>query len=125
MKELSDEEMQSVEGGAGSWGGAVTLNTNNYKFQHNLYPKRSLVKGADGVYTYDNTKVQRKNFNNKGKLTAYFGKSTLQLKLGSKVHNMVHCKIEGVGEGYVNVSVQKHSLTEAKIGDGVSNIPGK
>lgn len=115
MKELSDEEMQNVDGGASF---IEYLNTTKWKHNHYFYPTKSLVKQADGIYTYDQTKGQRTLLNNKGKLriilTVY---KHIKFRKNGKIHTMVYCQLQNLGGGYINCNVQRDGSIEDKKGN--------
>ena len=113
MKELSDDEMQNVDGGAGN---TYYLNTTKWTHNHYFYPTKSLVKQADGIYTYDQTKGQRTLLNNKGKLRIILGQKYIKYRKNGRTHTMVYCQLQNLGGGYINSNVEKDGVLEDKSG---------
>lgn len=117
MKELSDDEMQNVDGGAGNF---VYLNTTKLKTNHYFYPKKTLVKQANDIYVYDQSKGQRTLLNNQGKLRLKLGNKYIRFKrTNGKTAILVHCIFDNLGDGYINSNVETSGAIEYDTGKHV------
>lgn len=116
MQELTDAELENVNGGAVS---NILIDLSKLSSEaHYLYPTKSLIKDTDGTYKYDKTKGTRKQLTKSmGVVAVKYGTATRNYKTSKgDIVTLVHVTSFGdLGAGYVNKKVLDKTFTPKKI----------
>lgn len=116
MKELNDEELENIDGGASK---TIKLDLKKLSSDtHYLYPTKSLKQNPDGTVSYDKTRGTRRKIEKKlGVVTVTIGQSTKNYKTSKgEVVKLIHVtKFDKLEPGYMNEKILHCKLDNPKM----------